>query len=98
MSAQRVTSTGAFQSAALTGRDVEMLRYVTRHGVCTADQMTRRFFTSDSACWRRLRVLERLGLIFRRRTWWQGPQVAMATPLGTQLAGVDLPPARLNLP
>src|SRR4029077_6411754 len=72
--------------------------YVTRHGVCTADQMTRSFFTSDSACWRRLRALEGLGLIVRRRTWWQGPQVILTTPLGAQLAGADLSPARLNLP
>ena len=75
-----------------------MLRYATRHGVCTADQLTRQFFTGDSACWRRLRVLERMGLILRRRTWWQGPQVVMTTPLGAQLAGADLAPARLNLP
>jgi hypothetical protein len=84
--------------AAITARDIDMLRYSTRHGVCTADQLTRRFFSSDSACWRRLRVLERLGLIVRRRTWWQGPQVVLATPLGSQLANVDLSPARLNLP
>ena len=75
-----------------------MLRYATRHGVCTADQLTRRFFTSDSACWRRLRALEGLGLIVRRRTWWQGPQVILTTPLGAQLADADLSPARLNLP
>jgi hypothetical protein len=75
-----------------------MLRYATRHGVCTAEQLTRRFFTSDSACWRRLRALEGLGLIVRRRTWWQGPQVVLTSPLGAQLASADLPPARLNLP
>jgi hypothetical protein len=84
--------------AAITPRDIEMLRYATRHGVCTADQITRRFFSGDSACWRRLRVLERLGLIVRRRTWWQGPQVVMATPVGARLASADLPHARLNLP
>jgi hypothetical protein len=75
-----------------------MLRYATRYGVCTADQLTGRFFTSDSACWRRLRALEALGLILRRRTWWQGPQVVLTTPLGAQIADVDLSPARLNLP
>ena len=75
-----------------------MLRYATRHGVCTADQLTHRFFTSDLACWRRLRALEGLGLIVRRRTWWQGPQVVLTTPLGARLAGADLPPAHLNLP
>lgn len=86
------------RGAAITARDIEILRYATRHGVCTADQITRRFFSGDSACWRRLRVLEGLGLVVRKRTWWQGPQVVMTTPVGAQLAGADLPPARLNLP
>src|ERR1700726_3595986 len=98
MSAERVTSSVAVPRSALTGRDIAMLRYATRHGVCTADQLTRRFFTSDSACCRRLRALEGLGLIVRRRTWWQGPQVILTTPLGAQLADADLSPARLNLP
>jgi hypothetical protein len=75
-----------------------MLRFATRHGVCTAEQLSRRFFTSESACWRRLRALASLGLILRRRTWWQGPQVVLTSPLGARLADVDLPPARLNLP
>lgn len=98
MNTERVTPTVSLPRSELTGRDIAMLRYATRHGVCTADQLTRRFFTSDSACWRRLRALEALGLIVRRRTWWQGPQVVLATPLGSQLADVDLPAARLNLP
>ena len=98
MSAERAASAGSIPHSILTGRDLAMLRYATRHGVCTADQLTRRFFTSNSACWRRLRALEELGLIVRRRTWWQGPQVVLTTPLGAQLAGADLPPARLNLP
>src|ERR1019366_5694328 len=98
MNTERVTPTVSLPRSELTGRDIAMLRYATRHGVCTADQLTRRFFTSDSACWRRLRALEALGLIVRRRTWWQGPQVVLATPLGSQLADVDVPAARLNLP
>jgi len=98
MTLRQAGLTGQDHNAAITQRDLDMLRYATRHGVCTADQLTRRFFSSDSACWRRLRVLDRLGLVIRRRTWWQGPQVVMATPLGAQLADADLPPARLNLP
>jgi hypothetical protein len=98
MSAQRVEPLLALRRAAITQRDMEMLRFATRHGVCTAEQLSRRFFSSDSACWRRLRALENLGLLQRHRTWWQAPRVVMTTPLGTQLANVDLPPARLNLP
>jgi|HubBroStandDraft_6_1064221.scaffolds.fasta_scaffold00021_28 hypothetical protein len=51
-----------------------------------------------SSTWRRLRILEGLGLISRHRTWWQGPRVILATAVGTQLGAVDLPPARVNLP
>src|SRR6202162_565562 len=98
MNAERFTSTVRVPRSELTGRAIAMLRYATRHGVCTADQLTRRFFSSDSACWRRLRALERLGLIVRRRTWGQSPQGGLAHHLGSQLAAVDLPPARLNLP
>jgi hypothetical protein len=83
---------------ALTPRDIELLRYVTRHGVCTGEQVGERFFAGSTACWRRLRILEQLGLIVRHRTWWQGPRVILATSVGTQLADADLPPARINLP
>ena len=86
------------QGAALTPRDVELLRYVTRHGVCTGEQLGQRFFGGSSAVWRRLRVLERVGLVVRQRTWWQGPRVVLATPVGAHLGGVDLAAAHLNLP
>jgi hypothetical protein len=85
------------RGTALTPRDVELIRYVARHGVCTPEQLTHRFFSGASACWRRLRALEGLGLLARQRTWWQGPRVLLATRLGTELAQADLPPARLNL-
>jgi hypothetical protein len=86
------------RGAALTPRDVEVLRYVTRHGVCTGEQLARRFFAGSSAVWRRLRILEGLGLISRHRTWWQGPRVITATTVGNHLGAVDLATAHLNLP
>jgi len=76
----------------ITQRDKEILTYLTRHGVCTPDQITRRFFTSQWACYRRLRKLEGVRLVTRRRTWWQQPNVLTPTSLGTALAQVDLPP------
>lgn len=76
----------------ITERDKEILAYLTRHGVCTPDQITRRFFTSQWAAYRRLRKLEAMRLIARQRTWWQQPSVLTPTSLGTTLAQIDLPP------
>lgn len=76
----------------VTKRDREILGYLTRHGVCTPDQITRRFFTGRWAAYRRLRKLEELRLIARRRTFWQQPNVLTPTSLGTALAQIDLPP------
>lgn len=81
----------------VTPRDIDLLRYLTRHGVCTGEQLAHRFFADSTAVWRRLRALEHLGLIARHRTWWREPRVVLATPLGSNLADVDLTPARLNL-
>ena len=75
----------------ITTRDKEILAYLTRHGVCTPDQISSRFFTSQWACYRRLRKLEGLRLAIKRRTWWQQPNVLTPTSLGTALAQVDLP-------
>ena len=71
-------------------RDREILGYLTRHGVGTPDQIGRKFFTSKWACYRRLRKLEGIRLLLRRRTWWQGPHVLTATSVGSALAQVDL--------
>src|SRR2546427_8466525 len=71
-------------------RDREILGYLTRHGVGTPDQIGRKFFTSQWACYRRLRKLEGIRLLLRRRTWWQGPHVLTATSVGSALAQVDL--------
>lgn len=85
------------RGAELTGRDVELLRYVTRHGVCTGDQLGRKFFAGSTATWRRLRILDDIGLVHRQRTWWQGPRVVLTTRVGAEVARADLPPATLRL-
>jgi hypothetical protein len=76
----------------ITRRDREILAYLTRHGVSTPDQVGRRFFKSQWACYRRLRKLEGIRLLVKRRTWWQQPNVLTPTSLGTALSQVDLPP------
>lgn len=48
------------KEVAITERDVELLRYITRHGVCTGQQLGSKFFADSGAVWRRLRLLERL--------------------------------------
>jgi len=86
----------------VTGRDRDVLTYVCRHGACTPQQVARAapagkpFFTSEWACYRRLRALQSLGLLVRHNTWWRGAQVVMTSRLGTQFAGIDLPAARFD--
>ena len=84
------------RGVALTERDRQLIEWMTRHGMVTASQISRRFFGSLKVTWRRLLQLERLGLIRRDRVWVGMPRVVRATPLGVRLADVDLGPAPLD--
>lgn len=82
----------------VTERDCDILTYVARHGACTPDQVDRCFFTSESACFRRLRALRDLRLLDRHLTFAGRPHVFVTSRMGIRLCGVDLPPARFILP
>jgi hypothetical protein len=87
----------------LTSRDLEMLAWIARHGVVTADQLATRFFGRDSgsvgygAAYRRLRKLRGLGLLRSDRTFYQEPSVLRVTAHGAHLADAGVGPARLVL-
>jgi hypothetical protein len=81
----------------LTPRDLEVLRFAVRHGMVTALQLARRFFSSAPPALHRLRALEAAGLLVRDRVLVALPPVVRATPAGTRLAGCDLAPASLDL-
>lgn len=81
----------------LTERDVALLQWVTRHGVVTAEQIARRFFSGQSATYRRLRKLIGLGLIRRDPTHYREPFVIRVTPAGARVAGIGVGAADLHL-
>ena len=88
---------------ALTGRDLDMLTWLARHGIVTPDQLARRFFARDDgsvgsgAAYRRLRKLRELGLLRSDHTFYQEPSVLRVTPRGAHLADAGVGPARLVL-
>lgn len=88
----------------LTERDIEILRWITRHGVVTAELVGRRFFWRPEdksygkwAAYRRLAAMERLGLILRDKPFANEPAVLRVTREGARIADVGIRPAPLVL-
>ena len=88
----------------LTERDVEILRWITRHGVVTAELVGRRFFWRDEqetygrwAAYRRLAALRELGLVLSDTPFAREPAVLRVTREGARIADVGLYPAPLVL-
>jgi hypothetical protein len=84
----------------LTDRDIEIIRWITRHGVVTADLVGRRFFWRPElhtygarATYRRLNTLCRLGLILDKREYGAPHHVVRTTRAGARLAAVGIRPA-----
>jgi hypothetical protein len=88
----------------VTDRDIEILQWIGRHGVVTPGQVARHFFTRDDnnvgvrAAYRRLRILEEMGLTREDRTYWRESNVLRLTGAGARVAAIDIGPARLVLP
>jgi protein involved in plasmid replication-relaxation len=83
----------------VTVRDVEVMRWVGRHGVVSTDQVAGRFWPvgcPKRLVRRRLAILERAGLLKAERPGWRRQsKVWLATASGLRLAEVALRPARL---
>lgn len=89
----------------ITQRDRQMLAWIGRHGIVTSDQVARRFFVREGgeagkrAAYRRLAVLEELGLVRRDRTpFWRAPHVLRVTKAGVEVGEIDIAPARIAEP
>jgi hypothetical protein len=89
----------------LTGRDRELLRWIGRHGVVTAEQVACRFFAGPGGvigrkvAYRRLAKLESHGLLARRATsLWGARRVLLVTPAGVRAAHLHLAPGRVVEP
>jgi hypothetical protein len=79
----------------ITDRDVEIIRWIGRHRVATAEQVRRRFFGRwPSRAYGRLAGLVERSLL--KRDFWRDkePAVYLATDAGLRLAGLRLSPAR----
>ncbi len=88
----------------LTARDLEILRWVCRHGVVTPEQVAQRFFWRDEkgkagewAAYRRLAALRELGLMLGNKPFADRPMALRVTREGARLADVGLRPAPLVL-
>jgi hypothetical protein len=86
----------------LTQRDVEIVRWMTRHGVVTTELIGRRFFwRADAkdygkwAAYRRIRALQTLGLVLSDKPFVDMPAVLRVTREGARIADVGLRPAPL---
>jgi hypothetical protein len=97
-----LTSTRRAHGPQLTDRDLEILRWMTRHGVVTAELVGRRFFwrprVKDYGKWaayRRIRALRELGLVLSDKPLLNHPAVLRVTREGARIADVGLRPAPL---
>ncbi len=86
----------------LTERDGEILRWMARHGVVTAELVGRRFFwrprENDYGKWaayRRIRALRDLGLILSDKPFAGAPSVLRVTREGARIADVSVRSAPL---
>lgn len=88
----------------LTDRDLEILRFIARHGVVTTEDVALRFFWREEyrrpgiwAAFRRISALHWLGLVLKDKPFANRPQVLRVTEEGARLADVGVGPARLVL-
>lgn len=81
----------------VTDRDVEIVRWLGRLRMATAEQVAGRFELGRAVSYARLRGLVRLGLLEHQRVFHASPGVYLATKRGLDLGGVDLPPAKVDV-
>ncbi|MGH2965118.1 MAG: hypothetical protein ACRDMH_07030 [Solirubrobacterales bacterium] len=86
----------------LTERDMEILRWIARHGVVTTELVGLRFFwrprskqVGKWAAYRRLKALDKLGLILRDKPFAHRPEAIRVSTTGARLADVGVQPAPL---
>jgi len=79
-----------------TMRDLELLAFLGRHRLATAEQLQRRFSLTESKAYARLRGLRARRLIRHERDV-PGPGIFLATRAGLRLSDVDLAEASFSL-
>jgi hypothetical protein len=81
----------------VTERDVQVLKFIARHGIVTSEQIGRACFPSVWAAYKRLKALDAMALIVREGAWHRAPKVIRVTLAGARIADVGLRPAKLHL-
>lgn len=86
----------------ITERDIEILRWIARHGVVTAELIGRRFFWRPDrrtygkwATYHRLAALESMRLVIRTRSYGYPLPVVRVTRQGAHIADAGIRPAPL---
>jgi hypothetical protein len=99
LSAQRSLNRGARPSRGfrVTNRDTQIVRWVGRLRMATAQQIAERFGLGRTVTYARLGLLVRLGLLEHARIFHGAPGVYLATRAGLAAADLALPPARVDL-
>jgi hypothetical protein len=82
----------------LQPRDLDVMRYIARHGVCTPDQVGRKFWggSDPTARYRRVEKLAQHGYLDRDRTWYHGPYALRVPRKGLRACGSQFKPISLN--
>ena len=77
----------------ITPRDLDILRWIGRHGLVTTAHIQRHFAMGEWAAYRRVRALVSAGLLQRDAVFWKQAHVLRLTPGGARLAAEGLAPA-----
>jgi len=95
---------GTAPNHVLTPRDHAVLCWIGRYGVVSTEQVARHWFPrkettagawTTTAAYRRVRVLETMGLLQRDQIYLRGPHILRLTAKGAQEANTGVRPARL---
>jgi hypothetical protein len=99
LSGQRLRGSGAgpIRGFRVTHRDKQIVRWVGRLRMATAQQVAERFGLGRAVTYARLGVLVRLGLLEHARIFHGAPGVYLATRAGLAAVDLALPPARVDL-
>ena len=74
----------------VTERDVEMMKWINGFGFVMGDQVASWMGVCERVGNRRLRKLERAGLLMRERMFWRGGAVVRLTSDGVRMAGDEV--------